>query len=168
MRTVSTIKKLFVIDVMRIAQAELFLHSSHILLTFLWTWQHQRNVDNWKCLVMSEFLRFTSALVWSCGYKCEQWVLDVLHNQTWTVGSCHFCGAFPLLLVWATIYYQNKSCFLKRNIRNIDGLLARWLSKLEKYDFTIVHKKGSQHGNADGLSCILPKKCPPSECPQYS
>ena len=55
-----------------------------------------------------------------------------------------------------------------RNFRNIDGLLTSWLSKLEKYDFTIVHRIGPQHGNADALSCIPHRKCPRGECPDCS
>jgi len=33
-----------------------------------------------------------------------------------------------------------------------NGRLARWALKLQEYDFTIRHKKGSQNGNADVLS----------------
>jgi len=30
--------------------------------------------------------------------------------------------------------------------------LARWLAFIEQYFFTVVYRKGTQHGNADGLS----------------
>lgn len=33
-----------------------------------------------------------------------------------------------------------------------NGKLLRWSLALQQYDFTIQHKKGSEHGNADGLS----------------
>ncbi|XP_031756161.1 uncharacterized protein LOC116410219 [Xenopus tropicalis] len=33
-----------------------------------------------------------------------------------------------------------------------NGKLLRWSLTLQQYDFTIQHKKGSDHGNADGLS----------------
>ncbi|CAN2390102.1 K02A2.6-like [Pristimantis euphronides] len=33
-----------------------------------------------------------------------------------------------------------------------NGKLLRWSLSLQQYDFTIHHKKGSEHGNADGLS----------------
>ena len=39
------------------------------------------------------------------------------------------------------------------NLKNPGGQLARWLSELGQY-FTIEHRKGSKHSNADGLSCI--------------
>ena len=44
-----------------------------------------------------------------------------------------------------------------KNLKNIQGMLARWLAKLQQFNFDIVHRPGAQHGNADGLS----------RCPQY-
>ena len=32
------------------------------------------------------------------------------------------------------------------------GQLARWLTFVEQYDFEVIHRAGSKHGNADGLS----------------
>ena len=37
-------------------------------------------------------------------------------------------------------------------------MLARWLVKLQQFNFDIVHRPGAQHGNADGLS-----RCPQCE-----
>ena len=34
-------------------------------------------------------------------------------------------------------------------------MLARWLAKLQQFHFEIIHRPGTQHGNADGLS-----RCP--------
>ena len=39
-----------------------------------------------------------------------------------------------------------------KNLKNIQGMLARWLAKLQQFNFDIVHRPGAQHGNADGLS----------------
>ncbi len=36
--------------------------------------------------------------------------------------------------------------------KNAEGQLARWLEVLGTYNFTIQHRPGKQHGNADGLS----------------
>ena len=33
-----------------------------------------------------------------------------------------------------------------------EGQLARWLEELQQYDMKIVHRAGTRHGNADGLS----------------
>ena len=71
-----------------------------------------------------------------------------LYGQHYTIRSDH------ALLKWL------------RNFKNIDSLLARWLSKLEKYDYKIVHRKGPQHANADGLSRLPARKCPRNNCPQ--
>ena len=44
------------------------------------------------------------------------------------------------------------------NLKNIQGMLARWLAKLQEFHFSIEHRPGAQHGNADGLS-----RCPQCE-----
>lgn len=38
------------------------------------------------------------------------------------------------------------------NLKAPEGQLARWLEKLQQYDFTVEHRPGKLHGNADGLS----------------
>jgi hypothetical protein len=38
------------------------------------------------------------------------------------------------------------------NFRDVQGQLARWLENLQQYDFTIVHRAGRSHANADALS----------------
>ena len=45
-----------------------------------------------------------------------------------------------------------------KNLKNIQGMLARWLAKLQQLHFEIIHRPGAQHGNADGLS-----RCPQCE-----
>lgn len=45
-------------------------------------------------------------------------------------------------------------------------MLARWLSFLETYDFEIKHRKGSLHGNADGLSRRPSRRCKRLDCSQ--
>ena len=42
-----------------------------------------------------------------------------------------------------------------------EGMLARWISVLNTYDFSIIHHKGMNHGNADGLSR---RSCTNAEC----
>ena len=41
------------------------------------------------------------------------------------------------------------------NLKNIQGMLARWLAKLQQFNFAVEHRPGTQHANADGLS-----RCP--------
>lgn len=38
------------------------------------------------------------------------------------------------------------------SFRELEGQLARWLERLQQYEFEIVHRKGRLHQNADGLS----------------
>jgi len=39
------------------------------------------------------------------------------------------------------------------------GQLARWLEKLQEYQFTIVHRQGKKHANADALSRLPCTQC---------
>jgi len=38
------------------------------------------------------------------------------------------------------------------SFKELEGQLARWLERLQQYDFEIIHRKGELHRNADGLS----------------
>ena len=40
-----------------------------------------------------------------------------------------------------------------------EGQLARWLKKLQEYDFYILHRSGKCHGNADALSRLPCTQC---------
>ena len=39
-----------------------------------------------------------------------------------------------------------------RKTRDLMGQAARWLEYIEEYDFDLVHRSGTSHGNCDGLS----------------
>ena len=44
------------------------------------------------------------------------------------------------------------------SFRHPEGQVARWLERLQQYDFTVEHRAGTKHGNADALSrrpCLL-------------
>lgn len=51
-----------------------------------------------------------------------------------------------------------------RHLRDPEGQLARWLARLGQYDFSVVHRPGQKHANADGLS----RRPCPSECSHCS
>ena len=70
--------------------------------------------------------------------------LDHFKGYVW--GPKFLVGTDHAALVWLT------------NLKNIQGMLARWLAKLQQFHFDIEHRPGSQHGNADGLS-----RCPQCE-----
>jgi len=46
-----------------------------------------------------------------------------------------------------------------QNFRSPEGQLARWLEKLQEYQFTIIHRPGRKHNNADALSRLPCRQC---------
>ena len=46
-----------------------------------------------------------------------------------------------------------------RNFKEPEGQVARWLERLAEYDFAVVHRRGSQHSNADALSRLPCRQC---------
>ena len=70
--------------------------------------------------------------------------LDHFKGYVW--GPTFLIRTDHAALVWLT------------NLKNIQGMLARWLAKLQQFHFSIIHRPGAQHGNADGLS-----RCPQCE-----
>eukprot|EP00118_Oscarella_pearsei_P024332 m.304090 g.304090 ORF g.304090 m.304090 type:complete len:700 (+) comp40844_c0_seq33:2686-4785(+) len=72
-----------------------------------------------------------------------------------------------LALVWAVTHFRiylwgrpfqliTDHCPLKwlKTVRDPTGRVARWLLTLGEHSWSIVHKAGKEHGNADGLSRI--------------
>jgi hypothetical protein len=49
------------------------------------------------------------------------------------------------------------------NFKDPEGMLARWITTLESYDFVIKHRRGRDHVNADSLSRIT-RPCARVEC----
>lgn len=46
-----------------------------------------------------------------------------------------------------------------QNFHELEGQLACWLERLQKFDFEIVHRRGKKHTNADVLSRLPCKQC---------
>ena len=51
-----------------------------------------------------------------------------------------------------TLRADHKALLWLKSFKDSDGVLARWIEKLEAFDFTIVHRPGHLHSNADALS----------------
>ena len=53
-----------------------------------------------------------------------------------------------------------------KNFKEPEGMLARWLTVLETYDYSIQYRKGSLHSNADAMSRIpvRKRKCKRESC----
>eukprot|EP00731_Ephydatia_muelleri_P036277 Em0229g3a len=58
-----------------------------------------------------------------------------------------------------TLRTDHGSLVWLKNFKEPEGQLARWLERLEEYDFTVVHRPGSLHNNADALSRIPCRQC---------
>eukprot|EP00731_Ephydatia_muelleri_P024875 Em0016g1146a len=58
-----------------------------------------------------------------------------------------------------TLRTDHGSLVWLKNFKEPEGQLARWLERLEEYDFTVVHRQGSLHNNADALSRIPCRQC---------
>ncbi|CAG2247528.1 unnamed protein product [Mytilus edulis] len=52
-----------------------------------------------------------------------------------------------------------------KNFKDPEGILARWITILETFDYALEHRKGSLHSNADGLSRRPHRKCVRTDCP---
>jgi hypothetical protein len=88
------------------------------------------------------------------------------------VGAIHHFHHY-LLGARFTVRTDHNSLVWLCHFRELDGQLARWLETLAQYDFEIIHRKGRQHGNADGLSrrpCLEMscKHCEKAELMEYS
>ncbi|GBM22032.1 Retrovirus-related Pol polyprotein from transposon 297 [Araneus ventricosus] len=49
----------------------------------------------------------------------------------------------------------NEECviaYFSKSLGKPKGQIARWIQRLQEYDFEIQHRKGTSHGNADALS----------------
>ena len=51
------------------------------------------------------------------------------------------------------------------NFKEPEGQLARWIEKLQAFDYEILHRPGNRHSNADSLSRIT---CNQRKCPVHS
>ena len=47
------------------------------------------------------------------------------------------------------------------NFKEPEGQTARWIERLQEYDFSIVYRLGKNHANADALSRIPCGQCGP-------
>ena len=73
----------------------------------------------------------------------------------------------PYLLGRAfTLRTDHGSLTWLQSFKNPEGQLARWLEKLQEFNFTIVHRRGRSHQNADALSRIPCSQCGREEDPQ--
>ncbi|CAC5422995.1 unnamed protein product [Mytilus coruscus] len=63
---------------------------------------------------------------------------------------------------------DHSSLIWLKNFKEPEGMVARWISLLDTYDFEIKHRRGAAHGNADALSrqIHVTRHCKRPDCPQ--
>ena len=60
-----------------------------------------------------------------------------------------------------TLRTDHKSLVWLHRFKDTEGMMARWLHTLQQFQFSIIHRAGREHRNADGLS-----RAPSSPCKQ--
>ena len=60
-----------------------------------------------------------------------------------------------------TLRMDHKSLVWLHRFKDTEGMMARWLHALQQFQFSIIHRPGDDHGNADKLS-----RAPVSPCCQ--
>ena len=58
-----------------------------------------------------------------------------------------------------TLRTDHKSLVWLHRFKDTEGMMARWLHTLQQFQFSIVHRAGRDHGNADGLSRVPTSPC---------
>ena len=53
-----------------------------------------------------------------------------------------------------------------RNFREPEGIVARWIARLQPFHFAIVHRPGKHHSHADGLSHRTSRLCKRDKFPK--
>ena len=51
-----------------------------------------------------------------------------------------------------TVRTDHSSLRWLMNFKDADGMIARWILSMQSFNFEIIHRRGVDHGNADGLS----------------
>ena len=77
------------------------------------------------------------------------------------LGVVYFAQYFrPYLLGWRfTLRTDHGSLTWLRNFKEPEGQLARWLERLQEFDFEILYRRGRKHTNADALSRRPCRQC---------
>ncbi len=65
-----------------------------------------------------------------------------------------------------TVVTDHTSLTWLRNFREPEGMVAQWISRLQPFDFAIVHRPGKHHSHADGLSRHTSRPCKIETCPE--
>ncbi len=69
--------------------------------------------------------------------------------------GCHF-----------TVVTDHANLTWLHNFKEPEGIIARWITRIQPFDLDIVHWPGKHHSHADGLSCRTSRPCKRDTCPE--
>ena len=83
-----------------------------------------------------------------------------LHKKR-VIGNSHIFAALLSLPSWGTFTIRTDHGILSwiHKFKEPEGQSARWLQKLQEYEFTIIHWPGICHKNVDTMSRISCRQC---------
>ncbi len=73
---------------------------------------------------------------------------------------------FKYYLTGRQVVTDHASLTWLRNFKEPEGVVARLITRLQPFDFKIVHRPGKHHSNADGLSLHASRPCKHDTCPE--
>ena len=100
----------------------------------------------------------------------DQELVIAYYSKSLNAAQRKYCTTRKELLAMVAVLQANKSYLLGGHfsvrtdhkallwlarLKDAQGMMARWFNKLQQFDFTITHRAGKKHLNADGLS-----RCP--------
>ncbi len=65
-----------------------------------------------------------------------------------------------------TVVTDHASLTWLRNFREPEGMVGRWIARLQPFDFAIVHRPRKHHSHADGQSRRTSRPCKRETCPE--
>ncbi len=65
-----------------------------------------------------------------------------------------------------TVVTDHASLTWLRNFKEPEGVVARWITWLQPFDFKIVHRPGKHQSHMDGLSRHASRPCKRDNCPE--
>ena len=65
-----------------------------------------------------------------------------------------------------TVVTDHASLTWLRNFREPKGMVARWIARLQPFDFAIAHRPSKHHSHAEGLSLRTFRPCKREACPE--
>ena len=89
------------------------------------------------------------------------------NERCWQPSPCVYNFA-PTCAALDSLFGRTTSLLSGFTGLKIEGMMARWLHTLQQFQFTIVHRAGRDHSNADGLSRVPTSPCGQCTAPVWT